>query len=557
MRPAGIYARYSDDESRSTSIDDQVRRARQTAAQLGFTVSDEHVFVDAAVTGQQKGLAKRVAYARFISAWEAGEFEAIVVDEISRLARSTLEFAHLEQRIERTRVRVVSCDGTDSSIPGWQLQFGISGLIAAHFVRETSHRVKRGMQGQLIRGFMIAKAAYGYRAVRQGERENEGGTVWEIDEPAADRVRQMFAMRYKGSSLNAIAEHLNRESVACPRPSKDGGAGYWRPATVKQILANTIYRGVFVYGGSSFTKAKAKKEKQDVTEIEYARPELRLVDDHVWYACNDSSSSQPFRGGGRRPFAGLVTCGACLGRMSIAGGGSAPQLYCAACAQRRRVAVENAPERVDYVSVRALEHALTHLLRCMFDDKRIREFRDRLKARLDGGQEARITELKLEVARADRQLESLAQRMRRLEADGDDFLEQAYREQRDEKKRLAEELARLQTYAASLDVGNLERQLAVEPLDIIPALFGPDAAVEQVRAVLSRVFPKIVLIDRPQKFVSVWTVTTCEGAVVANLSGTTPVIEEEADYVVRVETGPTRPTPWRVLVEGSRRKEND
>jgi hypothetical protein len=81
----------------------------------------------------------------------------------------------------------------------------------------------------------------------------------------------------------------------------------------------------------------------------------------------------------------------------------------------------------------------------------------------------------------------------------------------DVAKRLAEELGRLQAYAASLDVGNLERQLAVDPLDLIPALFGSNAAVEQMRAVLSRVFPKIVLSDRPQKFVSVWTVTTCGG----------------------------------------------
>jgi hypothetical protein len=94
-----------------------------------------------------------------------------------------------------------------------------------------------------------------------------------------------------------------------------------------------------------------------------------------------------------------------------------------------------------------------------------------------------------------------------------------------------------------------DTSLAVEPLDIIPALFELDAAVEEVRAVLSRVFPKIVLIERPQKFESVWSVTTCEGAVVANLSGTTPVIEEVVEYVVRVETGPTRPTPWRVTVE--------
>jgi site-specific DNA recombinase len=100
--------------------------------------------------------------------------------------------------------------------------------------------------------------------------------------------------------------------------------------------------------------------------------------------------------------------------MSIAGGGSAPQLSCGAYTQRRRVASANGPERVDYVSVKALEHALTHLLQCMFDDERIRAFRNRVRARLDGGHEARITEPKLEVARADRQLESLAVDLHRI-----------------------------------------------------------------------------------------------------------------------------------------------
>ncbi|ARL23924.1 recombinase family protein [Burkholderia pseudomallei] len=551
MRQAGIYGRYSDDESRPTSIDDQIRRARQTAAQSGYTVSDEHIYFDAAITGQQKGLAKRTAYAKFIQAWEAGEFEAIVVDEISRLARSTLEFAHLEQRIERTRVRVISCDGLDTSISGWQLQFGISGLIASHFVRETSHRVQRGMQGQLIRGFMIAKAAYGYRAVRQAERDNEGGTVWEIDETAAARVKAMFAMRYKGASLNAIAEYLNRKGAPCPGTPKKEGAGYWRPATVRQILANTIYRGIFVYRGSSFTKAKARKEKQDITPVEYERPELRLVDDHVWHACNASAKSQPFRGGGRQPFAGLVTCGVCLGKMSIAGGGSAPQLYCAACAQRRRVASEGSPEQVSYVSVKALEKALIHLLTAMFDDSRVQAFRDRLRERLSGGQDGHIAELRLEVARADRQLENLAQRMRRLETDDDDFLERAYRDQRDEKKQLAEELARLESHVASLDRQTLEQQLAVDPRDIVPALFGSDASAEHVRALLPRIFRGIVLRDRPQRFVSVWTLSVCEGAVVACLSGTKPMIGKQVEYVVRVETGAKRPTPWRVTIEDS------
>ncbi|PZR48605.1 recombinase family protein [Paraburkholderia fungorum] len=549
MRQAAIYARYSDDEQRATSIDDQIRRARQTAAQLGLTVDDEHVYVDAAVTGQQKGLVKRVAYARLISAWEAGEFEAIVVDEISRLARSSLEFAHLEQRIERTRVRVVSCDGTDSSVAGWQLQFGISGLIAAHFVRETSHRVKRGMQGQLIRGFMIGKAAYGYRPVRQGDRENEGGTVWAIEEETASRVREIYAMRFGGASLNAIAEHLNLEGVPCPRPSKDGGTGYWRPATVRQILGNTVYRGVVVYRGSSFSKAKARREKQDITPVEYARPELRLVDDNIWYACNAGSANPPFRGGGRQPFAGLVTCGVCLGRMSVAGGGSAPQLYCAACAQRRRVASAGSPEKVSYVSLKALEQALIHLLRCMFDDSRIGEYRERLRAHLNGGQEVRIAELRLEVSRADRQLENMAQRMRRLDAEEDDFLERAYRDQRREKKRLADELARLEADASSVDAHSIEKQLAVDPRNIIPALFEENVPADRLRALLSRIFPGIVFSGRPKKFTSVWTVSVCAGAVVACLTATRPVAENEEEYVMHVETGAKRPTPWRVTIE--------
>jgi len=162
---------------------------------------------------------------------------------------------------------------------------------------------------------------------------------------------------------------------------------------------------------------------------------------------------------------------------------------------------------------------------------------------------ARMAELRLEVARADRQLDNLAQRMRRLEAEGDDFLERAYRDQREEKKQLAEELAKLESHTALLNRQALEQQLAVDPRDIVPMLFGGDASAEQVRAVLAHVFPGIVLRDRPQRFVSVWAISVCAGAVVACLSGTKPVIEKQTEYVVRVETGAKRPTPWRVTIE--------
>lgn len=551
MLRAAIYGRYSDDEQRPTSIDDQVRRTRQKALQLGYEVRDEHIYTDAAVTGQDKGLHKRAAYEKLIAQWEAGAFDAIFVDELSRLARSTLEFAHLQQRIERTHVRVVSTDGTDTSLPGWQLHFGMSGVIAAHFVRETSHRVKRGMEGQLERGYMIARAAYGYRASKEGEKTNEGGTVWQIEEIAATHVRTMYNMRYRGDSFNSIAEHLNRIGARCPHHARDGGSGYWRPATVVRILENPIYRGVFVFRGSSFTKARAKRERTQVEPVEYARPELRLVDDAVWRQCNAKSGATRTRGGTLRLFTGLVLCSRCFARLSVTGQRT-QQMYCSSCAQRQRVSGTQDDCTADYVSARALEHAVKHLLSAMFDGDRTQLFRDRLKARLDGGHEERMRELTQEIARADRQLEQMAQRMRRLEADGDEFLERAYRDQREEKKLLVAEFNTLENAVKAIDTTVIAKQIAVDPLTVIPMLFSKDANISHVNTVLGRVFPKIVFNGNRRQFLSSWTITACAGAVVSDLTQTLPLVGELAEYDVLVESGARRPTPWRVTIETTR-----
>ncbi|WP_350029058.1 recombinase family protein [Caballeronia sp. GAFFF1] len=56
--------------------------------------------------------------------------------------------------------------------------------------------------------------------------------------------------------------------MACPRPPRHEERGYWRPATVLQLLANTIYRGSFIYNGSAYSKAMARKEKRKLEPVE-------------------------------------------------------------------------------------------------------------------------------------------------------------------------------------------------------------------------------------------------------------------------------------------------
>jgi site-specific DNA recombinase len=50
---AAIYARYSSENQRPESIDDQVSACRKLALERGYIVSDGHVFTDQAASGAE------------------------------------------------------------------------------------------------------------------------------------------------------------------------------------------------------------------------------------------------------------------------------------------------------------------------------------------------------------------------------------------------------------------------------------------------------------------------------------------------------------------------
>ena len=49
-----IYARYSSDLQRPSSIEDQVRQCREAAARNGWVVADEYIRSDAAISGRSR-----------------------------------------------------------------------------------------------------------------------------------------------------------------------------------------------------------------------------------------------------------------------------------------------------------------------------------------------------------------------------------------------------------------------------------------------------------------------------------------------------------------------
>lgn len=546
MPTAAIYARYSTDEQRETSIEDQVRRCRETAAREGFTVENAFVFSDSAVSGTAKGRAKRLGYQRLLDAIQNGLVDVVIVDDVSRVARNMLEGATLMEIAEQKGLRIITCDGIDSKQRDWTLLWSFKLITAVQEVKGTADKVVRGMVGQLERGYQIAQPAFGYVGVREGSPSGrDGGTKWELEPEEAAVVRRMYQMRFEGSSIAGIARRLNEEGVLPPNHHRCKGNAYWRPASVHRLLANTVYKGTFVWNGSAFTRAKARAKKAAVKTISYERPALRLVSDEVWAACNPSfgKERQNVRGGGRHALAGLMQCGECRAKLTIHGGPKSFAVHCPQCEQASRVGGHDS--FIGYTSLAAAKQALNWGLTQLFTGEVLAEFRARLQARLTEGPakeqgilEARLTELEGNFQRLQRMLLD-----KRFKEDWvtDQFV--AIAEERDAKKR---QLEALKKRSAHVTAKAIALQSSVEPLPLIEKLLSGAPEPYKVRATLSRLIRRFEFVARPGKHLAVFDLECAPGVCVAELSDTEVVEEAPVRFRVEVSTTSARPVVWKV-----------
>ncbi|HYF53367.1 MAG TPA: recombinase family protein [Salinarimonas sp.] len=88
MLRAAIYARYSSDQQRDASIEDQVEVCRRYAAAHGMSVTA--VFEDRAISGANSA---RPGYRALLEAARRGGFDAVIVEALDRLARKLSDLA--------------------------------------------------------------------------------------------------------------------------------------------------------------------------------------------------------------------------------------------------------------------------------------------------------------------------------------------------------------------------------------------------------------------------------------------------------------------------------
>ena len=534
-----IYARYSSDQQRETSIDDQLRRCRECAHQMGLSGDQALVFTDEALSGTSKHNDKRTGYQALLAAWDRNQFEVLVVDEFSRLTRDGLEQAKIVQRLENNRrVRLITCDGIDSNIPTWHLHVGLVGLIGQQAIRDTQHRVERGMVGQLERGYMVATPAYGYALHREFDaRGNRLGTHWLVNDQEAPVLREIFSRREAGESMHHIAAWLNDTGIPCSRQATTDGGGYWRPARIAALLKNTIYRGEFRWHGSATYSDKANKKGMPVDVRVFQRPGLRLVSDETWHRCQGKVGSRTGYGSGKHALAGIVTCGCCGGTLAVSAGKSAASLYCPSCTVAKHV--DGQGERLSVtIATSGVHYLLSEAMKLLLSPAFLDAFREALRLRLAGDDTQALDEARVELARQVRAQDRLS---RLLAADdmGDSMLESRYSEARAKVRDLQDRVEELEAGKSRIPPDVLEAQLQVDPAEVLAGLFQEDLPPHRLRTVIGRLFPSVVFLGKERRYTALFSLRFAPGIALAEASGTTAVVNEQVEMRFSLSYSPS------------------
>src|SRR3989442_1474905 len=238
-----IYARYSSDLQRESSIEDQIRKCREYAARRGWTIVE--VFTDAAVSGA--AIAPRHALNSLIeqAKRKPQPFDRILVDDTSRLARNVADALKMVEKLQFHGVGVVFVSqGIDSLEKSARQLVTIHGMMDEHYLVGLADKVHRGQEGQVLKGLHPGGRVFGYVNVpiedpsRQGKygRPAVAGVRLEIDAQQAAVVRRIFEMYAGGLGLATIAKTLNDEKVPAPQPPRTRIMRAWCPSSIQEML---------------------------------------------------------------------------------------------------------------------------------------------------------------------------------------------------------------------------------------------------------------------------------------------------------------------------------
>lgn len=222
------YCRVSTDkEEQKDSLAHQKEFFLEYAQKNGFELF--RLYADEGISGTS--LKKRVEFQRMMRDARLGLFELVVVKDISRVARNTVDFLQSIRVLKSMGINVVFLTANMTSLGDSEFILTIFGAMAQEESGNLSKRVKWGKKINAKKG-RVPQRIFGY--------DRLDNFTLQINPAEAEVVRKIYQLYLAGLGCRGISLALNTEN----KRTKYGCE--WNPRGVRRVLTNPIYCGHYI-----------------------------------------------------------------------------------------------------------------------------------------------------------------------------------------------------------------------------------------------------------------------------------------------------------------------
>lgn len=264
------------------------------------------LYADEGISGTK--IKNRHEFLRMMADAEHGLFDMVVVKDISRFARNTVDLLQNVRKLKSLGIETQFLTANMTSMGNSEFILTIFGALAQEESANTSKRVKFGKKLNAERG-RVPNIVYGY--------DKTAGEYFKltINEEEAAIICQIYRWYVcDGYGAAKIASFLNERGIRTKRNCK------WSQNSVCRILTNELYTGKIINGKQEITDflTGRRKDKDESEWIIVDRPELQIIEpslfEHarkIMISRGNAFRQKSERQSNKHLFSTLIKCGEC------------------------------------------------------------------------------------------------------------------------------------------------------------------------------------------------------------------------------------------------------
>ena len=299
------YCRVSTDkEDQLNSLEAQKEFFAEYTKRTGDTLVG--LYADEGISGTK--IKNRKEFLRMMTDAQHGLFDLVVVKDISRFARNTVDLLQNVRKLKSLGIETQFLTANMTSMGNSEFVLTIFGALAQEESANTSKRVKFGKKMNAEKG-RVPNIVYGYDKTI-GDYFNLS-----INKAEAETVRQIYKWYLdEGYGAAKIANMLNESGSKTKRNCK------WSQNAICRILTNELYTGKIINGKqevSDFLTGQ-RKAKDETEWFVVGRPELRIIGDESFETAqeilrgrHDAFHMKHERQSNKHLFSTLIKCKEC------------------------------------------------------------------------------------------------------------------------------------------------------------------------------------------------------------------------------------------------------